>query len=294
MNRRKDVLIFAFLFLINIFSWSVFSEINSLQQLEVVYFDVGQGDSALIKTENNHLILIDGGPGKTILEKLPVYVPFWRNKIDLIILTHPHQDHLEGLVYVLENYKVENILWTGAIEDNDLFRKWENLIKNSKSNILIAKAGEKIRTDNFFLNILYPFESLEGAKLKDANPGSIILKLGSDKTTYLFTGDTYEEIEKDLIEYEKKCQNSEEQDELCEIMILKSDVLKVAHHGSKFSSSENFIRNVYPLAAVISSGRDNSYGHPHKETLEVFIKYGIRILRTDEEGDIKIIFNNEY
>lgn len=288
-RNKTGVWIFLFLVPLNIFSWTIAYGVSKPQEAEVIFFDVGQGDSALIKTPEGHLVLIDGGPGKTILEKLPKYIPFWEKSIDLIILTHPHQDHLEGLIYVLENYNIENILWTGALEETVLFEKWQKLIENGDSNVKIAKAGQRIRAEDFILDILYPFDSLENIRLKDANLSSIVLRIESGGMSYIFTGDTYNTVEKELTQKSQDCRLDEEESGLCRIMVLKSDVLKVAHHGSKTSTSEEFLENVYPLVAVISSGEGNRYGHPHREVLEVLARYGIRILRTDEEGDIKIL-----
>ncbi len=266
--------ILGFLFFLNILAWVVVYDLKNHQLLEVNFFDVGQGDAIFIETPQRHQILIDGGPDSAILEKLAKEMPFWDRTIDLIILTHPEKDHLSGLIEVLKRYKVENILWTGVIRDTAEFKEWKKLIEGERAKIFIAKSGQKIIMPRTVLGILYPLENLEGEELKDSNNTSIVARLVFKENSFLFTGDIYKSIEKELI---------------AKGTDIDSDVLKVAHHGSKTSSSEEFMKEVSPQEAVISAGKDNPYGHPHQEVLEILEKYGIRILRTDLDGDIKII-----
>ena len=277
-NRKFLFLILGFLVFSNLIAWIIVFDLGKVRFLEVIFFDVGQGDAIFIETPSYHQILIDGGPDSTILEKLSKEMPFWDRSIDLIILTHPERDHLTGLIEVLEKYKVENILWTGIVRDTAEYKEWKKLIEEEKAEIFIAKAGQKIfcltwQIKQCDLEILQPFESLEGKEFKDSNNTSIISKLVFGKNSFLFTGDAYKDVEGKLINKEAE---------------IDSDVLKVAHHGSKTSSSEEFIKAVSPEIAVISAGRENKYGHPNQEVLELLEKYGIRVLRTDKDGDIKI------
>ncbi len=256
--------------------------------MEIVFLDVGQGDAALIKTPEGHHILIDGGPDSRILEKMSVEIPFWKREIDLIILTHPHHDHLNGLIDVISNYDVRTVIWNGVSGEGSSFIKWEEAIL--ESDVIIARAGQRVKGKTFHLDILYPFQSLEGEAVKDLNTTSVVVRLVSVNGSFLFTGDAYASNEKELIEMEDSC--AEERNEywaICRVMVLDSDVLKIGHHGSRTSTSEDFIKRVMPSIAVISSGKGNSYGHPHKEILELLEYYDIRVLRTDLEGDIKII-----
>jgi len=278
-NRKFLFLILGFLVFSNLIAWIIVFDLGKVRFLEVIFFDVGQGDAIFIETPSYHQILIDGGPDSTILEKLSKEMPFWDRSIDLIILTHPERDHLTGLIEVLEKYKVENILWTGIVRDTAEYKEWKKLIEEEKAEIFIAKAGQKIscltwQIKQCDLEILQPFESLEGKEFKDSNNTSIISKLVFGKNSFLFTGDAYKNVEVELINKEAE---------------IDSDVLKVAHHGSKTSSSEEFLKAVSPEIAVISVGRENKYGHPNEEVLELLEKYGIRVLRTDKDGDIKII-----
>ncbi len=292
MKNRKLIgfFIFFFLFSINIIAWISVYSLNQPRDFEVVFFDVGQGDSALIKTHLGHYILIDGGETSLVLEKLAEEIPFWRKEIDLIILTHAHADHLGGLIDVIDNYRVENILWNGVRAETAIFNKWEEKLEAGDYNIKIAQLGQRIKSDNFVLDILYPFENIETKTFNDLNLSSIVARASYGDSSFLFMGDAYKSTEKDLIKMEDFCEIKTEEKK-CRGMVLESDVLKVGHHGSKTSTSDDFLRRVKPSIAVISSGEGNRYGHPHFETLEVLEKYDIRIARTDKDGDIKIIID---
>lgn len=283
-------MIFGLLIYSNILTWVVVFDLSKPHFLEVTFFDVGQGDAIFIETPQRHQILIDGGPDQGILEKLGEEMPFWDKTIDLVILTHPEHDHIAGLIEVLKRYKVENILWTGVVRDTSEYKQWQYLIKEEEkqgAQITIAEAAQKViwlsaspgshpgkqKWLSGYLEILHPFESLEGQKPKNTNNSSVIGRLVFGKNSFLFTGDAYKSVERKLVKKGTK---------------LLSDVLKVGHHGSKTSSSQEFIAEVLPQIAVISVGKNNRYGHPHSDTLKILHKYGIKILRTDKDGDIKI------
>jgi competence protein ComEC len=265
--------ILLFLFFANFLVWNRFFEIKNERFLKVVFFDVGQGDSIFIEGPCSHQILIDGGPDNKVLEKLSQNMPFWDNSLDLVVLTHPDYDHLSGLIEVLKRYEVENILWTGVSGKTNAYDKWIDSIEKEDLNTIISQKGLKISSEscsagNIEMEVIYPFENLEGREVKDINESSIVLKMDFKKSSFLFTGDITEPVEDQL---EK----------------VNADLLKVAHHGSKTSTSEDFLNKVSPMIAVISSGKDNSYGHPHKEVLERLKR--IEVLRTDHMGDIEIL-----
>jgi len=278
--REVSFFILGILFFLNILAWLAVYDLNKPQLLEVNFFDVGQGEAIFIETPQSHQILIDGGPDSTILEKLSKEMPFWDRSIDLIILTHPEADHLAGLIEVLKRYRVENILWTGVVRDTAEYREWLRLIKKERAKIVLAKSGQTITTSPglVVMEVLYPFENLKGEILKNSNNTSIIAKLIFSKNYFLFTGDVYKSVERKLVDRGWD---------------LDSDILKIAHHGSKTSSAEEFIKAISPETAIISVGKDNTYGHPHQEVLETLEKYGIKVLRTDLNGDIKIISNGK-
>lgn len=271
-------LLIGILFLANILAWSVVFDLSQPQLLEVSFFDVGQGDSIFIETPQGHQILIDGGPDGTVLEKLGREMSFWDREIDLIILTHPDFDHLIGLIEVLKNYKVANILWTGIEFDNNVHEDWLKVVAEEKAKVVIARAGQRIKAGEVSLGVLYPFESLNGKIVKDTNNSSVASRLVFRKISFFFPGDIYKSAEKEIADKDGN---------------LDSDVLKISHHGSKTSSDEEFIKRVSPEIGVISVGKDNNYGHPNQEVLEIMEKYGIKILRTDMDGDVKIFSNGE-
>ncbi len=250
--------------------------------LEVVFFDVGQGDSAFIKTPDGHQVLIDSGPsGPLILEKLAQEMPFWDRTIDLIVLTHPDYDHQRGFLDVLDRYQVENILWTGGTRETKTFLKWLEKIEQENANIVIAQKGQQIRVGDSQFFVFHPFESLEGVSVeKKSNESSIIMKLVYGNNSFLFTGDVSKDEEEELLVRS-------------DLPIgIGVDVLKVAHHGSKTSNSKQFLGIVNPEFAVISAGRDNKYGHPAEQTLNSLQEFAIKVLRKYELGDIRITANN--
>jgi competence protein ComEC len=273
MNKRVFIILGALILSVGFLSLYALK----LRQpyMEVVFFDVGQGDSIFIETSLDHQILLDGGPDSKVLEKLEREMPLFDRTIDLVILSHSDSDHITGLPEVLKRYEVENILWNGAEKDSALLDEWKNLLSLEGANVFIAKRGLKISFgDSEYLDVLYPLESLEGELITNANNSSVVFKLTYGETSFLFPGDISRSVEMDILDSGAD---------------LDSDVLKIAHHGSKTSTSRDFLSVVSPNAAVISCGVDNSYGHPNAETLEVLEEYGINIFRTDLQGDIKLI-----
>jgi len=275
MNRKISYVILGGLFLLSLILSLIFFNLKNDSHLELTFFDIGQGDSTFIETSHGYQILIDGGPDSLVLEKLEAEMLFFDRTIDLIILSHPEHDHMAGLIEVLKRYEVENVLWNGVDRNSSEIVEWNNLLKEEGAEIFIAKKDSKIYFgEEEFLNVLHPFESLEGELVKGANDTSIVFKLIFGETSFLFTGDISMKVEKDILNKD---------------IDVTADILKVAHHGSKNSTVEEFLLAVSPRAAVISSGKDNSYGHPHPEVLELLNKYGINIFRTDLNGDIKLI-----
>ncbi len=243
------------------FVWSSVYQLTRAAPLEVNFLAVGQGNSILVKINGIEKILIDGGPGKKVLERLPPHLPFLSRQIDLVVLTHPDRDHIEGLLEVVEKYPVSKIATNGQKADTLLQKEWE---KRTKEN-LVLKAGDKSEVRGNTVKVLWPKEIRQ-----NLNENSLVLKISRDNVSFLFTGDIYQKQEKSL---EK----------------VASQVLQVAHHGSKTSSSLLFLKKVSPQVAVISCGEENQHGHPHQEVLENLKEVEALILRTDEDGDIQIL-----
>jgi competence protein ComEC len=277
MEKKFLIFLIGFLFILNIYAWQEVFVLASEDSLLKVYFlDVGQGDSQLIVTPENHQILVDGGQTSAVLEKLQKLMPFSDRTIDLVILTHPERDHMQGLIGVLQRYKVKNILWTGVLRDTSEYQQWISVLAEEQkqgAEIATAQSGQTITAGSILITILNPYENLAGQELKDSNDSSVVFRLSFNEMDFLFTGDISTSTEKDIIERNNN---------------LQSEVLKVAHHGSKYSTSEEFLENIQAEIAVVSVGK-NSYGHPTPETLQKLEKFGIHILRTDLNGDISII-----
>lgn len=242
------------------------------EETKVVFFDVGQGDAILIERGSNQ-ILIDGGPdGKRVMEKLGEYVPFWDRQIEIVIATHPDEDHIDGLVDVMENYRIGEVIDNGVETDTQIYKKYKEVIATKNIDHIEGKTGMEIKlADNTKLEILSPDGTQDKNNPKDTNISSIVSKLVSGDNSFLFTGDLTTEGEQILLS-----KNSG----------LRSRVLKVAHHGSKYATSDNFLNKVQPQEAVISVGKNNRYGHPAGEVLDRLSAHKIIIKRTDEAGDV--------
>jgi len=270
----KKKIFLSFLFCANVFAWSVVYDLNQVQPLQVNFFDIGRGDSIFIQTPHGYQVLIDGGPTNIILEKLGSVMNFWDKSIDAIVLTHPDHDHIAGLIEVLKKYKVDFVLWNGLLKETGESEEWERLLEKESIESKIIFSGHQISTPMVTFDVLYPFESLEGIKMKNTNNSSVVLHLIFKDTSFLLTGDIENSAEREIIEKNN---------------LKNSDVLKIAHHGSKTSSLEEFIGIINPIIAVISVDENNYYNHPHPAILELLNKYDINVLRTDLIGDIKII-----
>jgi len=260
------------LILANLFLWLAVWNNSQRRYLEVSFFDVGQGDAALAQLPNGAQILIDGGPSAAVLEKLGQTLPFYDRDIDWVVLSHPERDHLAGLLAVIENYRVRNIIWSGIAKDNAESRKWSDLIAREGANVVIARPGESFAlgaSPESILQVLAPESAVSGSG-RSANDQSVAVRLVYGARSFLFTGDA----------------TSKEEESVLSVGFGGTDVLKVAHHGSKTSADEVFMAGILPSAAVISVGAGNSYGHPSRETLDLLGKYDIKTLRTDESGDI--------
>lgn len=278
MNLRKNL---KWYFLILVFTatllvwYVVFCESRS--GLVVYALNIGQGDAIFIEAENGNQILIDGGPNKKILEELGKVMPFYDRKIDAVILTHPHEDHLNGLIEVLKNYKIGAVFTSGNRGKTSAYDEFQKIIKEKNIPLFLTKQGMKFEIDSGAeLDILLPVLNIINGEIHDQ---MVVGKLTYGNNSFMLTGDMEHNLENYLVSMEKEN--------------LKSDVLKIGHHGSRTSTSEEFLGWVSPKYAVISARAKNKYGHPHKEILERLNNFGVKIFRTDENGTIKIESDGE-
>ncbi|MFA5622834.1 MAG: MBL fold metallo-hydrolase [Candidatus Dojkabacteria bacterium] len=241
----------------------------------VVFLDVGQGDATLIQKGNIQL-LVDGGSDISILYELQKYIPFYDRKIEYVLLTHPHDDHLVGLLYVLDTYEVGEILYYPVCFKNP---NYELLISNEVKKREV-KSGTAISLANLEINIVWPRageRSAEGC-LKpfdgNINNDSVVIDFEYINRRFLLMGDAEKEVEKILISDQ--------------LLGKRYDILKAGHHCSKTSSSETFLKNILPAYAICSVGEDNKFGHPSSETLNTFDSLNVQYLVTYEEGNIQI------
>lgn len=247
-NIKNAFKVIAVVFLIMLLLTRIVRIINPT--LKIYFIDVGQGDSTLIVTPKNKKILIDGGEGKTNV--LFQYLLDRRiNKIDYIIISHFDSDHCNGLIEIIEKMRVENIVMSKQSKESEEYKKNLEIIKQKNIKVSSVKAEDKIIIEkNLYTKILNPAEKFE---FQDLNNNAIVAKLVYKDFSMLFTGD----IEKAEENLAKKYKNE-----------LKSTILKVAHHGSKTSTSEEFLKYVEPQIALIGVGENNKFGHPNQITIE--------------------------
>lgn len=273
---KKIVFLLAAGVLVVGYIWFVYTPENN--NLVVTFLNIGQGDSTIIRTSQGETILIDGGPDRTILSKLAKYIPWAERTIDLMILSHPHADHLTGLNYVLERYKVRHVLMTDAVHTTPEYFRFLELLKEKNIPITLATTGKKFMfSDGVVIEVIWPNETFVDRKLSDLNDSSIVDKLVYGSSSIIFTGDT---------------PAANEQAILRAGLDVRAQILKVAHQGSKTSSTKEFIQAVAPEVAIIPVG-PNSYGHPHKEVVDRLNELVPLVLRTDEEGDITFVSNGQ-
>lgn len=271
-DTKRKLLLFFLTFLI-ILDFLVWYQIFNNGKLRVAFLDVGQGDSILVTSPSGNIMLIDGGPDRSVLEGLGREMGFLNKVIDFLMVSNPDKDHIAGFISVLEKYKVLNVIIPGTVSSTETYQAFLDAVSNEGSNIFIARRGERIDFgDGVFMDILFPDRDVSSL---DTNTGSIVGKLVYGETDILFTGDVTGEVEEYLSIFDKD--------------VLESEVLKVAHHGSKTSSNESFLEVVAPQYAVISLGKSNKYGHPHQEVLNNLSLVGAKILRTDEIGTVRLV-----
>ncbi|TSC69873.1 MAG: hypothetical protein CEO12_683 [Parcubacteria group bacterium Gr01-1014_46] len=260
--------------LASVLFWTVFWE-RQEGILTFAVLDVGQGDALYIESPTGVQVIVDGGPGNNLLKEVPKVMPWYDRSVDLIVVTNPDSDHYEGFIKFLNKYSIANILEPGTTNIYPAYEIFENKIKEKNIPKTLARRGQIIDIGGgAYLQVLFPDRNVSQVA---PNTGSIVMKLVYGGTSVLLQGDSISNIEQYLLELDGD--------------YLKSDILKIGHHGSKTSSIEEYVAKVSPDFAVISSGKNNSYGHPHKETLEILDKLKTQTLETCNNG--RLIFESD-
>jgi beta-lactamase superfamily II metal-dependent hydrolase len=241
--------------------------------LKVAFLNIGQGDSIFIESPNGNKMMIDGGPSGSVTEaELSKQLPFYDRHLDLIMLTHPDADHVAGFEEIMNHYKVDRVMEPGSNTDTATYKRIEDEISQKSIPKTLARRGMRIVLDKkrkIYLTILFPDRDVSNFETNDS---SIVARLTYGRNSFLFTGDSPQKIEKYLVSIDGPR--------------LKSDVLKPGHHGSKTSTSDEYVGAVLPTYGVISAGLHNKYGFPHQQTLDILKKYKVNVLRTYEQGTI--------
>lgn len=256
-------------------------------RLRLIFCDVGQGDAILIVKGFNQ-VLIDGGPNDKVVGCLSEHMPFWDREIEAVVLTHPQSDHLTGLVAVAERYNVKQYIINSIVNDTKLFWRWRKEVIETGTPIFNPKLGDEIKVGDLVMQVLWPRERFKNDLVwkgeattekilgtasysGNLNETSIVLQLSFGDFDALLSGDIVFDIEEQI-----------------EIDGEAIEVLKIPHHGSKYSSSEEFLQKIAPDLAVICVGK-NRWGHPDPEVLGRLGNLGIKTLRTDLDGEVEIV-----
>ena len=262
-------------------------------KMHVVFCDVGQGDGAYIRFPDGRDMVIDGGPDNSILQCLGRHMPFWDRHIDLLVMTHPQKDHMQGLIDVVGRFSVEYFLRSDTVNNTEGYKKLTALLARNNVIQRFVTQDDRISVGPASLSVLWPSKEqitkgtttasiadstqesrVLGAKSIEMNDFSVVLELQYGSFSTIFTGDADSHV-----------QNSFTGSKLSDADV---EVLKVPHHGSKTGMTRDFIDWISPKLAVVSVGK-NSYGHPTQEAQDMLNSVGSRILRTDQHGDIEVI-----
>ncbi|MBI5152304.1 MBL fold metallo-hydrolase [Candidatus Peregrinibacteria bacterium] len=241
-------------------------------RLHIYFLDVGQGDSILIQSPDKRYILVDAGPSSSAQKLISNITGNFRRRIDLVIVTHPHNDHYAGLIDIVGKYEIGTIILPVIAGNEPLYNSFLNEIQKRKIKTVFAPSKTDI---NFGAGVYLDIIDIPAPITKNANEASALIRILYGRLSIFLTGDAPTE---------------EEFAALATNQDLRADILKVGHHGSKYSTTEEFLSAVQPAIAVIQSGIKNRFGHPHPETLSRLQKFNAQIFRNDEKSTIEFVF----
>lgn len=241
-------------------------------EFTVAFLDVGQGDAIFIESPSGTQMLIDGGRDARVLRELPRVMPFWDRSLDVVLATHPDEDHIGGLIDALTRFRVSHVFRPGVASDTPAARSFLQEVASEGVTETLARRGQIIDLgEGVFVEVLFPDRDVSGM---ETNAASVAVRIVYGDTAFLLTGDAPAAIEEYLVALDGDGER------------LKSDVLKAGHHGSRTSSSELLLGYADPTYAVFSRGCDNRYGHPHEDVVARYARFGIETFDTCEDGTV--------
>ncbi len=270
MPYKKNILFITFLVFANAFAWGIVLSNPFNTDAEIYFLNVGQGDSELIKS-GGASFLIDAGSNFKVLSNLEKLLPFYRKRIDVAFVSHGQLDHAGGMFQIIKNFDIGLVVYNGI--ETELWNNLKTVLLENKIPYVILSAGDKVYYEKNNFKIIWPSKNDANSKTP-INDDSMVIKFDSENLSSLFTADISSKTEQKILNQS-----------------ISADILKVPHHGSKYSSSENFIKAVNPKIAVVEVGK-NSYGHPTQEVLKRISDLGAKIFRTDIDGIVKVFYQN--
>lgn len=282
--KRAIIILSLALFITLFLLWRVKAQsaptVGVEERVSIAFLDIGQGDASYIAFPNGEDMLVDCGRDRSVLHALGRVMSRRDRRIDYLIITHPDSDHYGGCVDVLARFEVGTIVYNGMRKDGDAY--WESLwsaIERERARYIVQDARRVWSIGEADVDFLFPDSDITLQPLKDDNNGSIVFSLEYNGASALFTGDAETPLEEYLTAQYGAA--------------LHSSILKVGHHGSDSSSGASFLEAVSPDKAVISSGRENKYGHPSGRVIARLERAGSRVYRTDTLGDVRLSIPKE-
>lgn len=265
--------------LLIVFAGLSFVAVKSIsdENIHIYFLDVGQGDSVYVRYKNIDL-LVDGGPDNSALYEIGNYRPFYDDKIEYVVLTHPHADHLVGLIDIIDRYNIGIIYMTDATEDTKAYKELLSIINTKKIPVkIVDKKFCQYLEQYYDLCFMYPTISYKDASIQNLNNTSIVNHITFGAIKIMLTGDI-ETGKQEIVAQENG-------------LSLDSDIMKASHHGSSNGLNNNFIRLTSPELVIFSVGEDNKFGHPSQEYIDYLEKNNIKHYRTDQSGTVEIVSN---